>query len=92
MTVFITTFMVEKFGVSATIATLYALLMYVVQFVFSYIAAGLADFFGRRFSAILGAVIMMTATAAGALSEHLGVLPGVRNGVHSYPGLAVGRR
>ena len=73
MTVFLTTFMVEKFGVSAATATLYAGLMYLAQFVFSYIGAGLADFVGRRFSAILGAVVMMVATAAGALSPKLGV-------------------
>lgn len=73
MTVFLTTFMVQKFGVSPTSATLYALLMYVAQFFFSYIGAGLADYFGRRVSAILGAVIMMVATAAGALSDRLGI-------------------
>ncbi|MQA06251.1 MAG: MFS transporter [Streptosporangiales bacterium] len=72
MTVFLTTFMVEKFGVTAAEAILYAMLFYVVQFFFCYIGTGLADLVGRRFSAILGAVIMMGAIVAGATSESLG--------------------
>lgn len=73
MTLFLTTFMVEKFGVTTAKAILYAMLFYVVQFFFCYIGTALADFVGRRFSAILGAVIMMVCTAAGALSDTLGL-------------------
>lgn len=71
MTVFLTTFMVEKFGVSPGTAILYALLMYIVQFFFCYLGTGLADLYGRRFSCILGALIMMTCTAVGALAGTL---------------------
>lgn len=71
MTVFLTTFMVQKFGVSPARAVLYAILFYVGQFFFSYLGTGLSDLRGRKFSAILGAVIMMASTAFGALSNSL---------------------
>jgi MFS transporter, putative metabolite:H+ symporter len=71
MTVFLTTFMVSKFGVTPAKAVLYAMIFYVVQFFFSYLGTGLADLVGRRFSAILGALIMMATTAGGALSHTL---------------------
>lgn len=73
MTVFLTTVMVERFGISATNAIVYALLFYVVQFLFCYIGTGLADSIGRRPSAIIGAVIMMIAIAVGALTSSLAV-------------------
>lgn len=71
MTVFLTTFMVQKFGVSASGAIKYALLFYVGQFLFSFLGTWLADVIGRRPSAIGGAVIMMAATALGATSSSL---------------------
>jgi MFS family permease len=43
ITVFLTTFMVEKFGVSPTKAIKYAIMFYVVQFFFSYLGTGLSD-------------------------------------------------
>lgn len=72
MTVFLTKLMVDKFHVSATGAIKYALLFYVAQFLFCYIGTFLADFWGRRQSAILGAVIMMVSTALGATAASLG--------------------
>ncbi len=69
MTVFLTTFMVKKFGVTPTQAILYAMLFYVVQFVLCYVGSGLADLFGRRPVAILGALMMMGATVVGATTD-----------------------
>ncbi|TNC25113.1 MFS transporter [Amycolatopsis alkalitolerans] len=71
MTVFLTTFMVQKFHVSAAGAIKYAMLFYVVQFLFCYVGTWLADALGRKPSAILGAVIMMGATALGATATGL---------------------
>lgn len=72
MTVFLTTFMVDKFGVSPAGAIKYALLFYVAQFLFCYIGTFIADFVGRRQSAICGALVMMASTALGATSDSLG--------------------
>ncbi|GEL20080.1 MFS transporter [Pseudonocardia asaccharolytica] len=69
MTVFLTTYMVEKFGASPTEAIMWAMIFYVVQFVLCYVGAGLADLFGRRPTAIAGALMMMTFTVLGATSE-----------------------
>jgi putative MFS transporter len=71
MTVFLTTFIVQKFHVSAAGSIKYALLFYVAQFAFCYIGSWLADAVGRKPSAIVGAVIMMAATALGATATTL---------------------
>jgi putative MFS transporter len=73
MSVFLTTFMVQKFGASAAEAISYALLFYVVQFFMSYIGTGLSDMFGRRPIAITGALLMMAATALGATTDDFGM-------------------
>lgn len=73
MTVFLTTVMIDRFGVSAAQAIVYALLFYVAQFFFCYIGSGLADAWGRRPSAILGAIVMMVAIVIGATTQSLTV-------------------
>lgn len=72
ITVFLTTYMVQKFGVSPEQAIFYALQFYIVQFFLSYVGTGLSDFWGRRPAAILGAVIMIACTLIGSLSDDLG--------------------
>jgi MFS transporter, putative metabolite:H+ symporter len=62
ITVFLTTFMVQKFHTSATDAIFYAMMFYVVQFFLSYVGTGLSDFIGRRPSGVLGALIMIVCT------------------------------
>lgn len=69
MTVFLTTYMVEKFGASPAEAIMYAMMFYVVQFFLCYVGAGLADLLGRRPVAIGGAMLMMAATVLGALTD-----------------------
>lgn len=73
MTVFLTTFMVKKFGASPTEAILYAMMFYVVQFALCYVGSGLADLVGRRPIAIFGAVVMMAATVLGATTDDFSV-------------------
>jgi MFS family permease len=73
LSVFLTTFMVEKFGVSATTAIWYAIMFYGVQFCFSYLGTGLSDRFGRRPLGIIGAFIMITCTVLAATAGTLGV-------------------
>lgn len=73
LTVFLTTFMVKKFGVSAQAAIGYAIMFYVVQFFFSYLGTGLSDRFGRRPIGILGALIMIACTVLAATTGTLGV-------------------
>jgi putative MFS transporter len=69
MTVFLTTYMIEKFGVSSAQAIMWAMIFYVVQFCFCYIGTGLSDLVGRRPAAILGAVLMMICTVLGATTD-----------------------
>lgn len=69
MTVFLTTYMVQKFGKSPAEAIMYAMMFYVVQFFLCYIGSGLADLYGRRPTAILGAVMMIVATILGATTD-----------------------
>jgi MFS family permease len=73
ITVFLTTFMVQKFGVSPQTAIGYAIMFYVVQFFFSYLGTGLSDRVGRRPTGILGAIIMMTTTVLAATASDLNV-------------------
>lgn len=69
MTVFLTTYMIERFGVSSAEAIMWAMIFYVVQFCFCYLGTGLSDLIGRRPAAILGAVAMMICTVVGATSD-----------------------
>lgn len=62
ITVFLTTFMVQKFHVTAQGAIFYAMLFYVVQFFLSYVGTGLSDLVGRRPAGILGALVMIGCT------------------------------
>jgi MFS family permease len=71
ITVFLTTFMVEKFDVSPTTAIEYAIMFYVVQFFFSYLGTGLSDWIGRRPAGVIGAVIMITCTILAATASEL---------------------
>jgi putative MFS transporter len=73
ITVFLTTFMVQKFDVSPQQAIKYAIMFYVVQFFFSYLGTGLSDRFGRRPAGMLGAVIMITCTILAATASSLGI-------------------
>lgn len=73
ITVFLTTFMVKKFGVSPHTAIKYAIMFYAVQFVFSYLGTGLSDWIGRRPAGIIGAVIMIACTILAATGSTLGV-------------------
>lgn len=72
ITVFLTTFMVKKFGVSPATAILYALFFYIVQFFLSYAGTALADFWGRRPAGILGACIMIVCTLVASQAASLG--------------------
>lgn len=69
ITVFLTTFMVQKFHVTPTDAIFYAMCFYVVQFFLSYIGTGLSDLLGRRPAGILGALIMMGCTVVASRTE-----------------------
>ena len=69
ITVFLTTFMVQKFHVTPVDAIFYAMTFYIVQFFLSYIGTGLSDFIGRRPTGILGALIMMVCTVVASRTE-----------------------
>ncbi len=69
MTLFLTTYMVQRFGATPAEAIFYAMMFYVVQFVFCYVGAGLADLVGRRPAAIGGALLMIAATILGATTD-----------------------
>lgn len=73
LTVFLTTFMVQKFGVSPSTAIGYAIIFYAAQFFFSYLGTGLSDRFGRRPIGILGALIMISSTVLAATASQLEV-------------------
>jgi MFS transporter, putative metabolite:H+ symporter len=66
ITVFLTTFMVQKFHLTLADAIFYAMLFYVVQFFLSYVGTGLSDLIGRRPAGILGALIMIGCTLEAA--------------------------
>lgn len=71
MTLFLTTYIVKKFHASPIDAIRYALIFFLLQAVFVFIGTALADQFGRRPSAILGALIEIASTALGATSDTL---------------------
>ncbi|MGL6235167.1 MAG: MFS transporter [Segniliparus sp.] len=72
MTLFLTTYIVKKFHAAPTDAIRYALLFFLLQAVFVFVGACLADWVGRRPSAILAAVVEIVSTVLGATSESLG--------------------
>lgn len=69
ITVFLTTFMVKKFGVSTTDAIYWAMIFYIVQFFLSYVGTGFSDFAGRRTAGIVGALIMIGCTIAASTTN-----------------------
>ena len=69
ITVFLTTFMVQKFHVSPVDAIFYAMTFYIVQFFLSYVGTGLSDLIGRRPAGIIGALIMMGCTVIASRTE-----------------------
>lgn len=73
LSMFLTTFMVDTFGVSSTQAIIYAILFYAAQFFFSYLGTGLSELIGRRPSGVIAAVVMITATVVAATTNSLGV-------------------
>jgi putative MFS transporter len=71
VTVFLTTYIVKRFHASPIDAIRYALLFFLLQFVFVYLGTALADWIGRRPSAILAAVIEFSSTILAATSHSL---------------------
>jgi MFS transporter, putative metabolite:H+ symporter len=71
VTVFLTTYIVKRFHASPIDAIRYALLFFLLQVVFVYLGTALADWIGRRPSAILAAVIEFSSTILAATSHSL---------------------
>lgn len=71
MTLFLTTYIVKKFHATSIDAIRYALVFFLLQAVFVFVGTALADWIGRRPSAILAAVIEIASTALGATSDTL---------------------
>ena len=71
MTLFLTTYIVKRFHASPIEAIRYALVFFLLQFVFVYLGTALADWVGRRPSAILAAVIEFVSTVLAATSHSL---------------------
>lgn len=69
ITVFLTTFMVQKFHTTPVDAIFWAMIFYVVQFFLSYVGTGLSDLIGRRPAGILGALIMMVCTVVASRTD-----------------------
>jgi MFS transporter, putative metabolite:H+ symporter len=69
MTLFLTTFMVQKFHASSIDAIRYALVFFLLQAVFVYLGTALADWVGRRPSAIVAALIEIVFTILAATSD-----------------------
>ena len=71
MTLFLTTYIVKRFHASPIEAIRYALIFFLLQAVFAYLGTALADWIGRRPSAILAALIEGVATILAATSDSL---------------------
>jgi MFS transporter, putative metabolite:H+ symporter len=71
MTLFLTTYIVKRFHASPTEAIRYALVFFLLQSVFAYLGTALADWVGRRPSAILAALIEIASTILAATSDSL---------------------
>ena len=69
ITVFLTTFMVQKFHTSPADAIFWAMIFYIVQFFLAYVGTGLSDLIGRRPAGILGALIMMVCTVLASRTD-----------------------
>ncbi len=62
ISVFLTTFLVQKFHVTPRDAIFYAMMFYAIQFCLSYVGTWLSDRIGRRPAGIIGALIMIGCT------------------------------
>jgi MFS transporter, putative metabolite:H+ symporter len=71
MTLFLTTYIVKRFHASPIEAIRYALVFFLLQGVFVYLGTALADWIGRRPSAILAALVEITSTVFAATSDSL---------------------
>jgi len=71
MTLFLTTYIVTKFHATALDAIRYGLVFFLLQVVFVYAGTALADWVGRRPSAILAALIEIVSATLAATSETL---------------------
>jgi putative MFS transporter len=71
MTVFLTVYIVKRFHASPIEAIRYALVFFLLQGVFAFLGTALADWIGRRPSAILAAVIEVASTILAATSDSL---------------------
>ena len=71
MTLFLTTYIVKRFHATPIEAIRYALVFFLLQAVFAYLGTALADWIGRRPSAILAAVVEVAATVFAATSDSL---------------------
>lgn len=69
ITVFLTTFMVQKFHTTPADAIFWAMIFYVVQFFLAYVGTGLSDLIGRRPAGIIGAIIMMGCTVLASRTD-----------------------
>jgi MFS transporter, putative metabolite:H+ symporter len=69
MTLFLTTYLVQRFHATSTDAIRYALLFFLLQAVFVFAGTALADWVGRRPSAILAALIEIVSTALAVTSD-----------------------
>jgi putative MFS transporter len=71
MTLFLTTYIVKRFHASPIEAIRYALVFFLLQAVFAYLGTALADWIGRRPSAIVAALIEVVSTILAATSDSL---------------------
>jgi putative MFS transporter len=69
MTLFLTTYVVARFHATSIEAIRYALVFFVLQAVFAYLGTGLADWVGRRPSAILAALVEIASTILAVTSD-----------------------
>ncbi len=71
MTVFLTISIVKRFHATPIEAIRYALVFFLLQAVFAFVGTALADWIGRRPSAILAALIEIASTVLAATSDSL---------------------
>ncbi|BBX47491.1 MFS transporter [Mycobacterium cookii] len=71
MTMFLTTVIVKRFHAAPIEAIRYALVFFLLQAVFAFLGTALADWIGRRPSAIIAAVIEIVSTVLAATSDSL---------------------
>jgi putative MFS transporter len=72
MALFLTTYIVKKFHAAPTDAIRCALWFFLAQAVFAFLGTALADWVGRRPSAMLAAAVEIVSTVLGATADSLG--------------------